>query len=72
MFSRKLEVWGGTRKNLDSAAHVIFLGLKFDRLLFFGLLKIRVIFWRFKNKHYFFWFNKKFGLFFGLLQNKNS
>ena len=35
---------GVTRKNFDRGARVIFLGLKFDKLLFFGLLKIRVIF----------------------------
>ena len=35
---------GGTRKNLDRGARVIFWGLKFDRLLFFGLLKMRIIF----------------------------
>ena len=35
---------GGTQKNFDRDARVIFLGLKFDKLLSFGLLKIGVIF----------------------------
>ena len=34
---------GGTRKNFDRDACVTFLGLKFDKLLFLGLLKMRVI-----------------------------
>ena len=35
---------GGTRKNFDRNASVTFLGLKFDKLLFWGLFKMRVIF----------------------------
>ena len=40
---------GGTRKNFDRDAHATLLGLKFDNLLFSGLLKMRVIFWRLKK-----------------------
>ena len=34
----------GTRKKFDRDVRVTVLGLKFDNLLFFGLLKMRVIF----------------------------
>ena len=36
---------GGTRKNFDRDARVTFLGLKFDKLFFFGSLKMKVISW---------------------------
>ena len=59
----------GTRKNFDRDARVTFMGLKFDKLLFFGLLIMRVIFSGLKkNKPYFFGVNKKFTLFFGFLK----
>ena len=48
------EVGGRTRKNFDRAARVIFWGLKFDKLLFFRLLKMRVIFWGLKQQVLFF------------------
>ena len=35
---------GGHSKNFDRDARVTVLGLKFDKLLFWGLLKMRVIF----------------------------
>ena len=40
------------------------LGLKFDRLLFFGVAQNKGYFWGLKNKHYFFCVNKKLALFF--------
>ena len=47
---------GGTRKISTGVSILFFGGLEFDRLLFFGLLKMRVIiFWGgrgVKNKHY--------------------
>ena len=40
---------GRHSKNFDKDSRVTFLGLKFDRLLFFGLLKMKVVFWGLKN-----------------------
>ena len=42
----------GTRKNFDRGAHVIFWGLKFDKLLCFGLHKVRVVFGLTRNLHF--------------------
>ena len=43
---------------------LFFLGLKFDKLLYFGLLKMRVIFGGWKNKHYFFELTRNLHYFF--------
>ena len=55
---------GGTRKNFDRDARVTFLGLKFDKLLFFGCSKWGLFWGGSKNKHYFLGVNKKFAYFF--------
>ena len=39
-----ISIRGGTQKIVDRGGYAIIWGLKFDRLLFFGLLKMRVIF----------------------------
>ena len=47
---------GGTRQNFDRGAHVIFLGLKLDQLLWFWVAQNEGYFFLgggLKNKHYF-------------------
>ena len=62
---------GGTQKNFDRDARVTFLGLKFDNLLFFEVLKMRVIWGGVKIRQYFWGLTGKLHYGFGLLKKIN-
>ena len=69
----------GARKNFDRDARVIFFGLKFDKLLFLGVVQNEGCFFflgggelkKYYYTHYFFRVDKKFAVFLGVAEKIN-